>query len=203
MTRMGESGHGVGMSVRACVSKIYIAAKTGVGTLGVIGLFLGGLFFIWRLAGDVEFLVNNWAWIEPALKDWGPLIGLLLGSLFISKALYDTSSPAPAAPPTTQNRVTVPTIFDMEGPNYAAWDHAEVVTLEQAAHLWAEEDPLVPFVSADFIAYRQMLTSKFDRDIKGVMMPAMDGTNLSKEWLLEIAKETNERPKFLFPDERF
>lgn len=101
-------------------------------------------------------------------------------------------------------------------PNYEAWDQIDEIDLYQAACLWAEVEPppsyefdLPPAASAcsdmlsNAISYGSL--AAYQEDLSGKTLRAVYLAPygcLQRSDLLTFAEKTNQRPKFLFPEER-
>jgi len=101
----------------------------------------------------------------------------------------------------------------IEPVNYAAWDSVDPLQVFEAGCLWGETEPNVSVPQGTPMAYYSMLiNSVFLRAIKvygpnGFQVLNVENLDIpmlliKREDLMKLAKEKNERPKFLFPEER-
>lgn len=96
-----------------------------------------------------------------------------------------------------------------EKPDYKQWDKSEILTLWNAAHLWAEQEPVVDHPGGHPPFYQLFQDLKADVDLQALCpvgqtrTQANRHTRVTRAELRRYAVEhRKERPKFLFPSER-
>lgn len=101
--------------------------------------------------------------------------------------------------------------------NFKPWRHVEKFMLFQAACLWAEKEPALPVRSGDEYAYFIMLRNACDSQ-KIRITPesisrrankfyrwrynSLTDIEIMRDELIKFAESKQQRPKFLFPEER-
>ena len=130
-------------------------------------------------------------------------IAACLGYLTVLKVRTGNLSPDQLVPSAT--------LTDHLEPNYDAWKQIDPLTIHQAACLWAEIEPTGHFSDAPEQARARllMLTQavqnnrlEADRNFEMASTPGHPSHVVCQKDLVAFAEEIDDRPRFLFPEER-
>ena len=169
-----------------------------------------------KLPAAAEWLLST-PWWFPALMATALTVFLIWVSW--PRAQQQGAGPAsPSAAIDAQNADELPKslMVSFEEPNYEAWDQVRELTLIRAACLWAEQEPvnhpiqMMPEAQPRYTmlieACRGGELKAFVRYNTGEVHPVNDpdfGHFLRRDDLKKFAESRGEKPKFLFPEERY